>query len=97
MDAVVEKVNSKAVFLIDVRTEREWNSGHAKGAIHFELSKIQKGGTPELPRDAKIYLYCRSGNRSGIANDILKKAGFKNTENLGGLSDWQALGGEIEK
>ena len=94
---LLEKIKTKEAFLIDVRTEKEWNLNHAKGAIHFELSKIQEGEMPALSKDAEIYLYCRSGNRSGIAKEVLKKAGFTNIENLGGLSDWQAFGDEIEK
>lgn len=94
---VVTKILKGEAFLIDVRSENEWQSNHAKGAIHFELSKIQEGETPALPKDAEIYLYCRSGSRSGVAKEILKKAGFTNVENLGGLSRWQTLGGEIEK
>ena len=96
MDEVVEKVEAKEAFLVDVRTEKEWNTGHARGAVHFELSKIQEGEIPALSKDAEIYLYCRSGSRSGTAKEILRKAGFKNVENLGGLSDWKKMGGEIE-
>ncbi|MEK7138351.1 MAG: rhodanese-like domain-containing protein [Patescibacteria group bacterium] len=94
---IVQKVQSKSAFLIDVRTENEWNAGHAKGAILFELSKIQEGETPAVSKDAEIYLYCHSGSRSGVAKEILKKEGFTNVENLGGLDDWQALGGELEE
>lgn len=96
-EGIIGKIETKSAFLIDVRTESEWNSGHAKGAILFELSKIQEGETPAVSKDAEIYLYCRSGSRSGVAKEILKKEGFTNVENLGGLSDWQSLGGEIEK
>ena len=97
MKSVMEKVQNREAFLIDVRTEIEWNEGHAKGAVHFELSKIQEGETPAVSKDAEIYLYCRSGSRSGVAKEILKKEGFTNVENLGGLDDWQALGGGLEE
>jgi len=94
---IPEKILAKSAFLIDVRNDDEWNSGHAKGAIHLELSKIQEGENSAFSKNAEIYLYCRSGSRSGVAKEILEKEGFINIENLGGLSDWQALGGEIEK
>lgn len=93
---LVEDVKSGQVFLIDVRTKGEWDQGHAAYAILLELSKIQEGETPPFPKDAAIYLYCRSGSRSGVAKEILKKEGFTKVENLGGLSDWQFLGGQIE-
>ena len=38
-------------------------------------------------RDATLYLYCRSGRRSGIAADALTQAGFNNAFNIGGLED----------
>ena len=40
-----------------------------------------------LKKEKKIYLYCRSGNRSQKATDILIKLGYSNVENLGSLSD----------
>jgi phage shock protein E len=36
----------------------------------------------DFGKDENIYLYCRSGRRSGIALETLKKAGFKNLINL---------------
>jgi phage shock protein E len=36
-------------------------------------------------KDKEIYIYCRSGRRSGIAKEILKKLGYTNIINAGGL------------
>lgn len=94
---IVEEVKNNEAVLIDVRRDDEWNEGHAAGALHFEITKIEKGELPEIPKDKKIYLYCQSGGRAGRAKNILQKAGYANVENLGGLKDWQAKGGAIEK
>ena len=40
-----------------------------------------------LDKDAPVYLYCRSGRRSGIAMDALQEAGYRNAVNIGGLQE----------
>ena len=42
-------------------------------------------------KDHKIYLYCRSGNRSGIALEILKNLGYKDLVNAGGIKEASSL------
>ena len=83
--------------LVDVRTDEEWQAGKAKGAIHFELRRLQNGKIPKLARNRRIYVYCQSGMRSKIAQQILTDNGFDNVTNLGGLSTWQTKGGKIDK
>ena len=56
--------------VIDVRTEAEWNTGHLEGAFHIEWQDILELSS-DIPKDEEIYLYCRSGNRSGKATKIL--------------------------
>ena len=91
-----EMVNGKSV-LVDVRTDKEWQAGKAKGAIHFELKRLQNGEMPKLARNRRIYVYCQSGMRSKIAQQVLTDNGFDNVTNLGGLSTWQTKGGKIDK
>lgn len=74
-------------YIIDVRTKEEFEDGAVEGALNFDLAKIMEGDIPDLPKDAEIYLYCRSGGRSGRASDILLLHGFTNVTNLGGLED----------
>lgn len=80
----------KPVF-IDVRSDNEWRSGHVPNAMHLPLEDIMSGQDPELDKSAPIYLYCRSGNRSGIAEHLLKSRGYKNLKNAGSLEQAQAL------
>lgn len=76
--------------VIDVRTPSEYAEKHIPGAINIDHSviatEIQK---LKLAKDEKIILYCRSGRRSGIALETLKKLGFENLENYGGLEEAQ--------
>lgn len=76
---------NKNIILIDVRSPEEFASGHAEGAINFDVQRLMQGEMPELAEDAKLKLYCRSGGRAELAKNILEKHGFKDVENLGGL------------
>ena len=80
-----EKID-RGVTLIDVRTAEEFAAGHIDGAINIPFEII----VPELAKlnidtDAEVVLYCRSGNRSGIAQESLVKQGYTNTYNAGGF------------
>jgi rhodanese-related sulfurtransferase len=93
---VVVEVESRQAVLLDVRRDDEWQAGHAVGAIHWDLAKLESGQLPpNVPKDAKVYIYCRSGNRAGVAKDILTDNGYESVSNLGGLTDWQRMGGEV--
>lgn len=77
--------------VIDVRTSAEYAEKHISGAINidhtFIATEIEK---LKLAKDEKIILYCRSGRRSGIALDALRKIGYQNVENYGGFDDAQS-------
>ena len=73
-------------YLIDVRTPEEFKSGYLEDAINIEWQNI-KDLNKQITKDDKIYLYCRSGNRSGKATDILIALGYKNVINAGGLKE----------
>ena len=76
--------------VIDVRTENEWNTGHLEGALHIELQDILKVSS-NIPIDEEIFLYCRSGNRSGKATKILIEAGYLNAKNAGSIHNASKL------
>ena len=50
-----------------------------------------------MNKDTKIYLYCRSGNRSATAQQLLQKQGYTNVIDLGGLGDLTKLGFSLVK
>lgn len=91
--AAVEK---GAAVLVDVREPAEWATGVAQPAVLLPLSDLRgdrKRWAPflEQNRGKRILLYCRSGNRSGMAAATLKEEGF-DAANVGALSDWQSAG-----
>ena len=73
-----------ADLVIDVRTSDEWSTGHLENAMNIEWQDILNI-TNSVTKDEKIYLYCRSGNRSGRATQILIDAGYSNVTNAGSL------------
>jgi phage shock protein E len=71
--------------VIDVRTAEEFATGHLTGATNIPFEDIVAGVNKlKLAKDSKILLYCRSGRRSGIAQESLVAAGYSATLNGGG-------------
>ena len=73
-----------AELIIDVRTLEEFQSAHLNKAINIEWQNILSIQN-NINKTEKIYLYCRSGNRSQKATELLVDAGFVDVENLGSL------------
>lgn len=86
----------KGAFFVDVREQSEWDSFHIPGTTLIPLGELPNR-LSELPKDQKIVVVCRSGNRSAAGRDILKQAGFSNVTSMaGGVTDWKAQGYPIE-
>jgi rhodanese-related sulfurtransferase len=77
--------------LIDVRTAEEFASGHIAGAVNISLQELP-ARLSEVPKDRPVVLYCRSGNRSAQAMDVLKASGYTNIYDMGGIIAWQSAG-----
>ncbi|MFO8147498.1 MAG: rhodanese-like domain-containing protein [Bacteroidota bacterium] len=87
----------KDAVIIDVRTREEFESGYLKNAQLIDIMQPQSfmDSVNKLDKNKNYYIYCRSGNRSGQACQVLDARGFINTYNLqGGMLDWN---GEIER
>lgn len=82
------------VVVLDVRTAAEFAAGHVPGARNVSHDELPaRLGELAALRDKQVVLYCRSGRRTEIAEDTLRKAGFTKLLHLEG--DW--LGWEAEK
>jgi rhodanese-related sulfurtransferase len=84
-------------WLLDVRTRREFDEGHIKGATLIPIQELKERWT-ELPKDAgtPILVYCTVGVRSLRAHRMLKKGGYQNVFNMkGGINAWTASGRNI--
>ena len=83
-----EKIN-----LLDVREPAE-RSEFNIGGVHIPLGKIQTLQTEEIDelKNEELIVYCRSGNRSGMASLFLEQMGFANVKNLtGGMLAWKEI------
>ncbi len=82
--------NGDEFVLIDVREQHEHDEFNVGGQL-IPLGNVM-GAIPQLQdqKDAEVVVYCRSGGRSGMAQQILQGAGFSNVRNLiGGMLTWQ--------
>ena len=82
--------------LIDVRTPAEFAEGHLVDAVNVDVMAPdfrQRIAEMDLP-NGPVYLYCRSGNRSGQAAGILNKLGHAGAVNVGGYEDLRAAGAQ---
>lgn len=77
--------------LIDVRTPEEFAAGHIPGAVNISVDQLAQR-LNEIPKDKPVVLYCRSGNRSNQAAQILERAGYTQIYDLGGLITWVQQG-----
>jgi phage shock protein E len=81
-------METNRVYVIDVRTEGEWKTGHIQNAILIPYDQIKERIVEVTTnKSASIALYCRSGRRSRIARESLQKLGYQNVEDLGSLKE----------
>jgi len=93
--ALMEDNRSNQNFvIIDVRTPEEYANGHIEKAINLDFySETFKDELDKLDRDKVYLIYCRSGNRSGQALNIMAELGFSEVYNmLGGMARWEEVG-----
>lgn len=84
--------------VLDVRTPTEFATGHLVGAINVDVMAPDfRTRIAEFDRDQTVYLYCRSGNRSGQAAGILKELGFAAAHNVGGFDALAQAGALVQR
>jgi len=76
------------LYLIDVRTAEEYRAGAIPSAVNIPYDVIQDN-LPTQDRNARVVVYCRSGNRSGKAKATLEALGFQNVNNFGPVTNWK--------
>jgi rhodanese-related sulfurtransferase len=78
----IEELLARGAIIVDVRTEREFRTGHVKGSLNIPLNKLHKN-ISKLKKDKPIITCCASGMRSSTAKNILKNSGFTEVYNAG--------------
>lgn len=80
----------KPPLVVDIRSEKEWRSGHIDGSVNIPLNHLRER-TDELPRDRPFAVHCEGGYRSAIAVSLLEQVGLEYAMDLvGGFKAWQA-------
>lgn len=76
--------------LLDTRTEREQAIGGIAGALHIPLDELRER-MGEVPRDARLLVFCASGLRSYVACRILSQNGFDCANVSGGFGLYEQV------
>lgn len=79
----VRELVEQGEVIIDVREVNEYELSHVNGAINIPLSQFRER-INEIPKDKKVYIHCRSGQRSYNAVLILNNLGYTNAYNISG-------------
>lgn len=85
---VAEYKNTEGAVLVDVRNIGEYAAGHIEGSINVPLQFITdiKGRVTDL--NTPLFVYCLSGGRSEQAALLLKRIGYTNVKNIGGINSY---------
>ncbi|WP_329887699.1 rhodanese-like domain-containing protein [Pseudoramibacter faecis] len=86
--AVAQLSAVPGVMLIDVRTPEEYAAGHIPNSQNWPLQKIATVDLLVADKNVPVYLYCRTGRRSGLAARTMQTAGYRQVTNIGGIVDY---------
>ena len=92
-----ELASATPPLLLDVRTLREFEQGHVKGAKHIPVDDL-RFELAAIPRDRRVVVHCRAGFRAHLALQVLRAHGITDLANVtGGYLSMVAEGGfELE-
>lgn len=86
LNITVFAANSDNFTVLDVRTPEEYSQSHLIDSVNIDFLNVNfKDQVQKLDKNKTYKLYCRSGNRSNKALELMTNMGFKNIENLGSL------------
>lgn len=102
---IVAKAEACEITIIDVRDPSEVHmSGKARGAIDVPLAVLNFQTVPRHPDfhadldcATPVALYCASGARSSMAAQVMRRHGFAEVHDIGGLADWAQAGGKVTR
>lgn len=96
-DALAMKQRHEPFMFLDVRDLHEVNLGKIPGALHISRGNLESKVEAQIPRDARVIVYCASGNRSVFAADTLQQMGYDKVASMaGGFRGWIEAGGDVD-
>ena len=90
-DGINEMQGKRNSVLLDVRTESEYREGHIPGSINIPLDKLQVVQNKIPEKGTSLYVYCLSGARSRQAVNFLKRFGYTDVNDLGGIRNYKGI------
>ncbi len=91
------KINKGKSVLIDVRSPEEFKTNHIKGAQNINVNGASfEKEVSKLNKKKPVLVYCKSGNRSARATNMMRDMGYTVYDLDGGLLKWQAAGLPLE-
>ncbi len=91
MSPLKDLLKNPTTLVVDVRSPLEYAAQHIPGAQNIPLEEVTTRLAEFRSIHKQVVLYCRSGNRSGIAVNILKQNGITDVYNGGSLENMQFL------
>jgi len=89
--------NEEEIYILDAREQGEYEISHIPDARYIGYDKFKKKTVKDIPKDAKVVVYCSVGYRSEKIGEKLKKEGFTDVYNLyGSIFEWVNAGNEVE-
>ena len=96
--ALADLKSNGNIVLLDVRTDREYEGGHVKGAVWAPRGLLDFKALKWFPdKNKTYYVYCKTGGRGAIATYDLKKLGYKVYNIKGGFKALQKAGAKVVK
>ena len=86
---VAEYQSTEGAVLLDVRTPDEYRGGHIEGSVNLPLDRIGTIENVVKDKETALFVHCLSGARSGQAVSQLKRMGYTNVTNIGGISNYR--------
>ena len=85
-----DMMDTQEVIVLDVREQDEFDTGHIPEAVLLPVGTITKAAAAAVidDLDTVVLVYCRSGNRSKTASQVLADLGYTNVYEFGGINTW---------
>jgi len=98
-DQFEKALTGNNVQILDVRTAKEFKTGHIKNALQADWTQQEQflDRVQYVDKDKPVYIYCLVGGRSAAAADWMRKNGYKQvTELSGGINAWKNASKPLE-
>ncbi len=80
--------STKGTILLDVRTAEEYADGHIEESRNLPLQNIGQATAVIADKSTPLFVHCRSGRRSATATAELKRIGYTNVNDIGGIMSY---------